>query len=140
MSGPLPSSSAQPRHPTVLVIDDEQTLLDFYAIVLAEHYTVITANRGELGYTCACTNRPDIIVSDVTLPDVDGLDLYERFQANPATAAIPVVILTGDQRALTRALVRPNIAGVLSKPCSAEHLVATLRPLCHDETSPPSNG
>src|ERR1044072_2036038 len=98
----LPGDDA-PRS-TVLLIEDNVTQLDLYAIVLERDLNVLTATRGEDGYEIARRHRPDAIVVDVLLPDVDGLNLCERLLANQATASIPLIVLTGDDAAHARAM------------------------------------
>ena len=123
-----PRSRSEPTRPLVLFIEDNLTQLDLYAMVLEEHMDVITATRGEAGYELACTERPDMIVTDVLLPDVDGLDVCGRLRANPLTASIPVIALTGDDAAYTRAQeVRWQLTNVLLKPCSADRLLHAVR-------------
>ena len=122
------TNPTQPDWPVLLLIDDEPTESSAYLTVLSERFRVVTARRGEVGYAFAFTCRPDVVVIDVRLPDMDGLELCQRLHANAETAAIPLVVLTACDDGFHRALVAPNLAAVLSKPCSPEHLVATLRP------------
>jgi CheY-like chemotaxis protein len=123
---PRPTSH-RPR-PLVLFIEDNLTQHDLYVMVLEQAYEVMAATRGEAGYQLACRELPDVIVVDVMLPDVDGLALCERLHANPATATIPIIILTGDDRAYARAqLVRSELTGLLLKPCFADRLLSAVR-------------
>lgn len=112
----------------VLFIEDNLTQLDLYTMVLEDEFAVLTATRGEQGYELATTLQPGAIVVDVVLPDVDGLAVCDRLRANPQTASIPLVVLTGDDAALERAhAMRERVQDVLAKPCSAERLLAVLR-------------
>jgi twitching motility two-component system response regulator PilH len=111
----------------VLFIEDNLTQLDLYSMVLSEAVDVRTATRGETGYAMACAEKPDVIVIDVLLPDVDGLTICERLGRNPDTALIPVVVLTGDDHAYARAQqARSELVGVLLKPCPADRLLAAV--------------
>lgn len=92
----------RPAHPRVLIIEDNHTQLDLYAMAIEDSADVIKATRGEDGYALACGERPDIILLDVLLPDVDGLALCQRLRMNPVTADIPVLVLTGDDAAYAR--------------------------------------
>jgi CheY-like chemotaxis protein len=119
---------SQRQRALVLLIEDNLTQLDLYSMVLREECDVVTATRGEMGYELACTEHPDAIVADVLLPDVSGLALSKRLRANPSTASIPVIVLTGDDVAYARAqLVRSELTGVLLKPCPADQLLSTVR-------------
>lgn len=117
-------SRARPR---VLFVDDNHTQLDLYAFVLRDEYDVWTATRGETGYSVACAERPDAMVVDVLLPDLDGLDLCRRLLSNAVTASIPLIVLTGDDAAYARARVVRGLDAVLKKPCPAEQLLGALR-------------
>ena len=129
----MPGTDDRHPHPhrqraLVLFIEDNLTQLDLYAMVLREKCDVVTATRGETGYELASSEHPDAIVLDVLLPDVDGLTLCERLRANPSTASIPVIVLTGDDGAYARAqLVRSELTGVLLKPCPADRLFSAVR-------------
>lgn len=113
--------------PRVLLIEDNLTVADLYALVLEDGFDVLKATRGEAGYSLACAERPDAIVIDIMLPDVDGLTIVDRLHADPATAGIPVIALTGETTALARAHQRhADLAAVLMKPCPAERLLATI--------------
>ena len=71
---------------------------------------------------------PDAIVMDVLLPDTDGLIVCDRLRAHPETARIPIIVLTGDDRAFARAKVnRSALNALFTKPCSADRLLAVLR-------------
>ncbi len=109
------------------MIEDNVTQLDLYALTLERDFAVLTATRGEAGYTAALMHHPDAIVVDVLLPDVDGLGLCVRFRSNEATADIPIVVLTGDEASFARAEPMRDLDAVLRKPCSADVLIATLR-------------
>jgi two-component system response regulator MprA len=119
---------AERSRPLVLFIEDNVTQLDLYTMVLEEAFDVVRATRGESGYREACHRHPDVIVIDVLLPDVDGLTLCTRLRANPNTAPIPVIVLTGDDGAYTRAQgLRSDFTGVLMKPCPGDRLLEAVR-------------
>ena len=111
----------------VLLIEDNVMQSDLYALVLRDAFDVVQATRGETGFQLAVSEQPDAIVLDVMLPDLDGLAVAQRLSANPATAAIPIVILTGDAAAYARAqLMCSMVVGVLTKPCPADQLLRVL--------------
>jgi two-component system alkaline phosphatase synthesis response regulator PhoP len=111
-----------------LFIEDNLTLLDLYTMVLEEELDVVAATRGETGYELACSERPDVIVVDVLLPDVDGLTVSERLRGNPMTPLIPIVVLTRDDHPSARAHVAlADFVAVLTKPCSADRLLSAVR-------------
>lgn len=126
LDGVHPSSPTGKR-PRVLLIDDNLTQLDLYALALEKDADVVTATRGESGYVVACAERMDAIIVDVLLPDVDGLEICHRLLRNPLTASTPLIVLTGDDAALSRAMSMRSLDGVLKKPCSADVLLDVVR-------------
>src|SRR5438132_4954386 len=92
---PYPQSLARRQRPVVLMVEDNLDQLDLYAMILEECVDVLKASRGELAYTLACAERPDAIVLDLLLPDVDGFAVCRRLRSNAATSHIPVIFLTG---------------------------------------------
>jgi signal transduction histidine kinase len=96
-SGPAPAVVSQPIDArSVLVIDDEETSRYVLRQVLAGcgPLRVQEAETGAEGLRLARTWRPDLVLLDLRLPDIDGFDLVDRLSADPATAAIPVIVCT----------------------------------------------
>ncbi|UCC99628.1 MAG: response regulator [Phycisphaerales bacterium] len=80
---------------TILVVDDEQKVLDLIAFRLKlVGYRVITAKSGEEGLTLAETDRPDLIILDITMPGLDGLTVCSRFKQSQTLSEIPILMLT----------------------------------------------
>ena len=132
----MPGASASDRdfprriHPLILIIEDSLDQLDMYAMVVEEHFDVLKASRGEAGYALACAERPDAIVLDILLPDIDGFEVFRRLRSTPATAAIPVIFLTADEPSVFRAMASRECAtafAILRKPAPADRLLETLR-------------
>lgn len=114
----------------VLVVDDTPEVRHLVGDILSEHYQVVYATDGEMGWQVIQEESPDLIVSDVMMPKVDGYELCRRVKQNPETAAIPFVLLTA------RAQVSLKIEGLncgaddyLVKPFHAEELIARARAL-----------
>ena len=102
----------------VLVVDDDPRLLQIVAMYLAiEGYDVITAHNGEDGLAEISSKRPDLVILDVMMPGMDGLEACRRIRGNPNTADIPVLMfsaLSGDDD-----IERARTAGatnMISKP------------------------
>ena len=86
----VPQASAK-----VLAIDDDPMAIELIEAVLKpEGYTVLKAAGGEEGVTLARQELPAVVVLDLLMPEVDGFRVVERLRADPATAAIPIVVLT----------------------------------------------
>ena len=80
---------------TILLIDDEKALLfGLSQIVKKEGYKIWTASNGREGLQLAQRHRPDLIVSDVTMPHPNGFELRKLLSQSPQTSAIPFIFLT----------------------------------------------
>ena len=82
------------RRINLLLVDDSDDFLDYLSGILSSDYNVITATDGLAALKKMETLRPDIVVSDVMMPNMDGNELCQRIKANPSTAHVPVVMLT----------------------------------------------
>lgn len=80
--------------PSILVIDDNLELLEFIRESLQEDYSVTTASSGEEGLIRIAECIPELIISDVMMPGIDGLELTKRIKTNIETSHIPVILLT----------------------------------------------
>ncbi|GLC27892.1 sigma-54-dependent transcriptional regulator [Roseisolibacter agri] len=113
--------------PTVLVVDDETSILDSVRILLkTEGFTPHVAHGGRAGLEALATMRPDIVVSDVRMPGVDGLQLLAAAHAQDPT--LPVVLMTA-QATLQSAIQAVNDGAFyyLQKPFRNDELVAIVR-------------
>ena len=80
---------------TILVVDDETDIVSLLEYNLKrENYAVLTAKDGESALRSARENHPDLILLDLMLPGVDGLEVCKVLKADPATAAIHIIMLT----------------------------------------------
>lgn len=79
----------------ILIVDDDAKMLKLYsAILVKEGYEVLTASDGKEGYDLAVSAKPNLILLDVMMPSVDGVQAFEYLSENPSTKSIPVVFLT----------------------------------------------
>ncbi|MES4793343.1 MAG: response regulator, partial [Chloroflexota bacterium] len=80
---------------TVLVVDDDPVILRLLQVNFEmEGHRVITATDGAEGLARVHDGRPDVVVCDIMMPNVDGLQLLEQLRADAATAGLPVVLLS----------------------------------------------
>lgn len=80
---------------TILVVEDSMTQAVALKRILQEHgYGVITASNGKLGLELALNNKPDLVISDVIMPEMNGYELCREIKNNKDTARIPVILLT----------------------------------------------
>ena len=81
--------------PTVLVVEDDPTILTLLEVNFEmEGFVVLTAEDGEQGLAVAKESKPDVIVSDVMMPKMSGLELVQALKADKALSKIPIVLLS----------------------------------------------
>jgi len=103
----------------VLIIDDEDDIREVAALTLeaTTGWTILTASSGREGIETAAREKPDAILMDVMMPEMDGPTTFRNLQANPATATIPVVLLTAKVQGVDqRRFAGLGVAAVLFKP------------------------
>lgn len=113
----------------VLLCDDEVHIVRTAEIkVRRAGYEVRVANDGQQAWEMIQAEMPDILVTDVQMPRLDGLGLVRRIRENPATHDLPVLMLTAKGFELSHAELasRWNVASVLSKPFSPRELVGLI--------------
>jgi len=82
---------------TVLVVDDAPENIDLLVGLLKEQYTVKAARNGRLALMIARSPRPpDLVLLDIMMPEMDGFEVCRQLKGDPATAAIPVIFLSGE--------------------------------------------
>lgn len=112
--------------PHILVIDDEPQILRAMRTILTEkQFKVTTANRGEEGLALAATSEPDLIVLDLGLPDIDGVEVCRRLRE---WTQIPIIILSvRDSERDKVAALDMGADDYLTKPFGIEELLARVR-------------
>jgi CheY-like chemotaxis protein len=114
---------------TILLVEDNEDNQEIYRIILAHHgYAVLQAWDGERGVSMARDHGPDLILMDLTMPGMDGIEATRRLKADPFTAAIPVVALTACTR--LEDIAEAEAAGCvayLTKPVEPGHVAAEVR-------------
>lgn len=119
---------ADPAAGDVLVVDDNADMRAYLARLLGPHWTVRTTANGAEALAAIAERQPDIVVTDVMMPRVDGFELLRALRSDPGTRRIPVIMLTA--RAGQEASVEGLEAGAddyLAKPFRADELVARVR-------------
>lgn len=113
----------------LLVVDDEPNLLRAVAAVLrGEGFEVSTARNGREALVAVAQNLPDLIVSDVRMPGLDGYALVRRLRAAPHWAIIPVIFLTAKDETEDRIEgFRVGVDAYLTKPFEPDELVAVIK-------------
>ena len=88
------AEDVDPEKFTILYIDDNKELLDNIGDYLTETYNVITATNGKIGFEKATLFQPDVIISDIVMPIMDGFELCNLIKTDINTSHIPVILLT----------------------------------------------
>lgn len=112
----------------ILVVDDEPDLVELVRHHLTrEHYEVVTAGDGETGLAEARKRLPDLVVLDLMLPGIDGLEVCRRLRADPRTTHIPIVMLTakGEESDAVIGLAQ-GADDYVRKPFGVRELVARI--------------
>ena len=111
------------------MIDDDRDLRDLIKLTMefTAGWQVDVAGDGEAGIALTQQVRPDVVVADLMMPGMDGYEVCRRLRADPATAEIPVIILTARRGIDEARLAAAGAAGVLFKPFEPDDLTATIR-------------
>jgi DNA-binding response OmpR family regulator len=111
---------------TILVVDDEANIADLVELYLRrDGYRVVKANNGESGIKAVTDHRPRLVVLDVGLPDIDGLEVCRRLRQ---TSTIPVIFLTARDTEVDRVLgLEMGADDYVTKPFSPAELVARVK-------------
>jgi len=112
---------------SILVAEDNATLLDYLRSVLLKRYHVLTAPNGDEAYRLALDEQPDLVLSDIVMPGMSGIELCRKIKENPRTAQIGVILLTGHNfRNYEISGYRVGADGYIAKPFSIELLFSRI--------------
>jgi signal transduction histidine kinase/ligand-binding sensor domain-containing protein/DNA-binding response OmpR family regulator len=116
--------------PTVLLVEDNFELRKYISAALSSGFRIIEAGNGETGYKLAVENPPDLIISDIIMPVMNGIELCQQIKSNIITSHIPVVLLT------SKTTLDDKISGIetgadayITKPFSMIYLESVTRNL-----------
>jgi two-component system, cell cycle response regulator DivK len=118
--------------PQVLVVEDNERNMKLFRDVLhASGYRTLEAATGERAVELVFEHRPDLVLMDIQLPDIDGVEALDRLRADERFSSVPVLALTaqameGDRERFLAA----GFDGYLSKPVNITEFVATVKRYC----------
>ena len=114
---------------TILIVEDNDKNMKLVRDVLqAKGYATIEAVTGEDGVRLATELKPDLILMDIQLPGIDGIEALRRLRANPETAKISAVAVTASVMQQDRKhIMEAGFDGYLGKPISLKELLETVR-------------
>lgn len=116
----------------ILVVDDEPQLLEMIQMFLEiKGFEVIAANNGPEGLTKATAKKPGLILLDIMMPNMDGLEVLRKLKDDAETKNIPVVMLTGKSE--SKFMFRTQELGAVDyiiKPFDSKELLAVVNKYC----------
>lgn len=114
---------------TILVVEDESNILELVKYNLEEaDYRVITASRGDIGLDQARKNKLDLIVLDLMLPGMNGIEITKTLKQNEKTSHIPIIILTAKAQEADKIVgLELGADDYMTKPFSPRELVARVK-------------
>jgi len=111
----------------VLLVDDNLDTLDLLEMFLYRDFEIFTAGNGFDGFNVAAKELPDLVITDIMMPVMDGIRLFNDLHKQKKTADIPVVAMTAFLKKITRkSLLNMGFKGVISKPVDRQRLMIML--------------
>lgn len=116
--------------PSVLLIEDNLDVLKYLEMTLKDHYKLITATNGKIGIDKAYEIIPDLIVSDIMMPEIDGLELCRTLKKDERTSHIPIILLTAKATKSNQLEgLKEGADAYIIKPFEAEELLIRIEKL-----------
>jgi two-component system phosphate regulon response regulator PhoB len=127
--------------PKILVVDDEEDILELLRFNLTkEGFAVVCAASGEEALKSALAQRPDLVLLDLLLPGMDGLEVARRLKKEDATKEIPIIMVTakGEEADIVTGL-EVGAEDYITKPFSRKVLIARVRAVLRRKASGPAD-
>jgi|SRR5262249_28824240 len=112
----------------ILLVDDAETILMMERMILGKSYVLVTAKDGEAALAAAQTEKPDLIILDIVMPQMDGFEVCRRIRNNENTSSIPVIMLTtkGDSSNIEKGF-QSGCNDYATKPINSAELLSKVR-------------
>lgn len=120
-----------PGHKKILVVEDEQDILQLITLYLEkEGFRTVSAKTGADGLRQVKQEKPDLVVLDLMLPEIDGLEVCKRLRSSPDTAMLPIIMLTAKAEESDTVIgLELGADDYVTKPFSPKTLVARVKAL-----------
>ncbi len=132
---PMPDTGREPasQENSILIVEDDTETLEYMRSSLAEEYSITTAADGQMALGVIAEKNPDIVISDVIMPVMNGYDLCRSVKSDVATSHIPVLLLTGmtDRESVIRGL-ESGADDYIVKPFDMSVLKARIRNILNE--------
>ena len=115
----------------ILIVDDDPVILRLLKVNFEmEGFTVLSADNGQSGFEVASAELPDVILLDVMMPGMDGLETAEKLREQPSTRMIPIVFVSAKAQSVdVKAGLNAGAVGYVTKPFDPVELVQTVEGL-----------
>ena len=116
---------------TILIVEDNEKNMKLARDVLqAKGYATLEAVTGEDGVRAAIENKPDLVLMDIHLPGIDGIEALRQVRADPGCAAIPIIAFTASVMQADRSQIQAaGFDGFLGKPINLKEFLETIKRL-----------
>jgi CheY-like chemotaxis protein len=132
----FPAKAYLPMPKTILVVEDNSDTRELMHLHLkTEGYNVITASDGREGLYLASAEHPDLIITDLNMPEVNGLDLIKQLRSLPDFKEIPIIILTAFGLDTQDEAIKAGASRSVSKPTHFDFLIDDVRELLDGQNS-----
>ncbi|RFZ84414.1 hybrid sensor histidine kinase/response regulator [Mucilaginibacter terrenus] len=124
------------RMPTVLLVEDNDDFRFYIKDNLKDAFNIIEADNGKKGWQKALAQHPNLVVSDITMPEMNGIDLCRKIKTDPRTSHIPVILLTamaGEEQQLKG--LETGASDYMTKPFNFEILVSKIKNILSQQES-----
>ncbi len=113
----------------LVYIEDEQEMIDLVRLILTRKgFDVIGANGGREGLDTVRKEKPDLVLLDLMMPDLDGWEVYQQMKADESTRSIPVIVVTAKAQSIDKVLGLhiAKVEDYISKPFSPQELIESV--------------
>lgn len=124
------------NRPSILIIDDNEAVLSLLKDILSDDYNILIAKDGSEGFEKLTNMTPELIITDVMMPNYDGISLTKKIKSNPHTKHIPLIILSA------KSAINDRISGIesgadayISKPFDTQYLKTVIMQLIEKKKS-----
>jgi CheY-like chemotaxis protein len=122
-----PSAPKPASKPVLLIVDDQSAVQSLLCMALRKRYQILEASDGVEALARATENLPHLVVADIAMPNMDGVELVEAIRRHPSIAKTPVIIMSGYHRPEARTrLDELGIAAFVNKPFSVSEMCSVI--------------
>lgn len=122
--------NSKSNKPLILIVDDNTEIADFISQVLAGKYRIEIAHNGKMGMEMSLNLHPDLIIADVMMPIMDGMEMSRRIRKNIPTSTIPIILLTAkDDKTTELESININVDAFIPKPFDPQILLSRVEQL-----------